>query len=185
TIRLSVDPERAAALIARLKSQQGVVDAGWSDGSFDMDRTIRFAAANLSEGGKINRNQLAATIAPVIAKALGATAQTSKWDDDTGEVILTCKRQNQVIPALNLTDTLEVTALVATEKPGGSDKLVLWVGNPSATTTDENSGPKLSLADPSSGDDDENASDDDGGMVDALAKQLKAQRWDSDNAGWR
>jgi len=185
TIRLSVDPERAAALIAKLKAQPGVVDLGWSDGSFDMDRTIRFAAASFSEGGKINRNQLAATIAPVVAKALGATAESSKWDDDTGELTLTLKRQNQMIPALNLTDTIEVTALVSTEKPGGGDKLVLWVSNPSVTTTDDNSGPKLNLADPSSGDDDENASDDDGGMVDALAKELKAQRWDSDNAAWR
>jgi len=184
-IRLSVDPERAAAMIARLKTQPGVVDAGWSDGSFDMDRTIRIAAASFSEGGKINRNQLAAAISPVIAKALGATAQSSKWDDDTGELTLIFKRQNQVIPALNLTDTIEVTALVSPEKPGGGDKLVLWVSNPSVTTTDDNSGPKLSLADPSSGDDDENATDDDGGMVDALAKELKAQRWDSDNSGWR
>lgn len=185
TIRLSVDPERAAALIAKLKALPGVVDAGWTDGSFDMDRTIRFAATNFSEGGKINRNQLAATISPVIAKALGASAQSSKWDDDTGELTLIFKRQNQVMPALNLTDTIEVTALVSTEKPNAGDKLVLWVGNPSVTTTDENSGPKLNLADPSSSDDDENASDDDGGMIEALARELKAQRWDSDNAAWR
>ena len=185
TIRLSVDPERAAALIAKLKSQPGVVDAGWSDGSFDMDRTIRFAAAGFSDGGKINRNQLAATISPVIAKALGATAQSTKWDDDTGELTLTFKRQNQVIPALNLTDTIEVTALVSSEKPGAGDKLVLWVSNPSVTTTDDNSGPKLNLADPSSADDDENATDDDGGMVEALARELKAQRWDADNSAWR
>jgi hypothetical protein len=185
TIRLSVDPERAGALIAKLKAQAGVVDVGWTDGSFDMDRTIRFAAANFSEGGKINRNQLAATISPVIAKALGATAQSSKWDDDTGELTLTFKRQNQVMPALNLTDTIEVTALISTEKPAAGDKLVLWVSNPSVTTTDENSGPKLNLADPSSSDDDENSTDDDGGMVDALTKALKAQRWDSDNSGWR
>jgi hypothetical protein len=185
TIRLSVDPERAAALIAKLKGQPGVIDAGWSDGSFDMDRTIRFAAASFSESGKINRNQLAATISPVVAKALGATAQASKWDDDTGELTLTFKRQNQVMPALNLTDTIEVTALVSTEKPGGSDKLVLWVSNPSVTTTDENGGAKLNLADPSSADDDENATDDDGGMIEALTRELKAQRWDSDNSAWR
>jgi len=185
-IRLSVDPERAAAMISKLKAVPGVVDAGWSDGSFDMDRTIRFSAASFSEGGKINRNQLAAAISPVIAKALGATVQSSKWDADTGELTLTYKRQNQVIPALDLTDTIEVTALVSTEKPTGGDKLVLWVSNPSVTTTDDNSGgPKLNLADPSSGDDDENATDDDGGMVEALAKELKAQRWDSDNSAWR
>jgi hypothetical protein len=184
-VRLTVDPERAAALIDKLRSVPGVVDAGWTDGSFDMERTIRFSGSSWSEGGKINRNQLAASISPVIAKALGATAQSAKWDDDTGELTLTFKRQNPVIPALNLTDSIEVTALVSTEKPGGGDKLILWVSNPSITTTDDNSGPKLNLADSSSGEDDENATDDDGGMVEALAKELKAQRWDSDNLAWR
>ena len=150
-----------------------------------MDRTIRFAATSFSEGGKINRNQLATAISPVIAKALGATVQSTKWDNDTGELTLAFKRQNQVIPVLNLTDTIEITALVSPEKPDAGDKLVLWVSNPSVTTTDDNSGPKLNLADPSSGDDDENAIDDDGGMVEALAKELKAQRWDADNSAWR
>src|SRR5207244_190537 len=102
-----------------------------------------------------------------------------------GELTLTFTRQNQVIPALNLTDKVEVTALVAPEKPGGSDKLVLWVGNPAVTTSDESSGPKLNIADSSSGEDDETAADDDSGMIDALAKQLKAQRWDSDGSVWR
>src|SRR5579872_1547926 len=92
-IRLSVDPERAATMITKLRAEPGVVEAGWSDGSFDMDRTIRFSAASFSEGGKINRNQLAAAISPVIAKALGATVQSSKWDDDTGELTLIFKRQ--------------------------------------------------------------------------------------------
>src|SRR3954469_9408207 len=46
TINLTVDPDRAAALIAKAKSAPGVVAAGWTSGSFDMDRTIRFAAAD-------------------------------------------------------------------------------------------------------------------------------------------
>ena len=183
-VRFTVDPDRAAALIARLKSTSGVIEAGWTDGSFDMDRTIRFAAAGWSDGSKINRDRLSATVSAVAAKALGATAQSARWDDHTGELTLTFKRLNQVTPELNLTDTIEVTALVSSEKPGGSDKLMLWVGNPSVTTADESSGPKLDVAD-SSSDDDENAADDDGGMVDLLAKELKAQRWDSDNLAWR
>jgi hypothetical protein len=45
TINLTVDPERAAALIAKAKSFSGVLAAGWTSGSVEMDRTIRFAAA--------------------------------------------------------------------------------------------------------------------------------------------
>jgi len=184
-IRLTIDPDRAAELIGKFKGMPGVLDAGWSDGSFDLERTIRFNAAEWREGGKLNRDKIAATISPIIATALGATAQSAKWNDDTGELTLTFKRQNQTMPALDLTDKIEVSALVSSDKPGGSDRLLLWVGNPSITTSDESSGHKLNLADTSSGEDDENAADDDGGMVPALAKALKAQRWDSDNSAWR
>src|ERR1700712_1190297 len=40
-ISISVDPDQAAALIARLKSLPGVVAAGWTSGIADMERTIR------------------------------------------------------------------------------------------------------------------------------------------------
>ena len=46
TINLSVDPDRAAALIAKFKSSPGVVTAGWTSGVVDMERTIRFSAAD-------------------------------------------------------------------------------------------------------------------------------------------
>src|SRR5207244_3910791 len=42
TVRLTVDPDRAGAMINKFKVVPGVVDAGWTAGSFDMDRTIRF-----------------------------------------------------------------------------------------------------------------------------------------------
>lgn len=184
-IRLTVDPDRAPALITKLKAQVGVIEAGWSDGSFDLERTIRFAAAPWSEGNTVKREKLAEAVSAVAAKALGATVRSIKWNDVTGELTLTLKRPNQAMPALELTDTVEITAIVANEKPGGVDKLLLWIGNPSVTTADETNGPKLNVVDSSSGEDDENASDDDGGLVTALAKQLKAQRWDSDNAAWR
>src|SRR4030081_3440962 len=45
TINLTVDPERAAALIAKTKSAPGVTAVGWPPGAPEIDRTIRFAAA--------------------------------------------------------------------------------------------------------------------------------------------
>ena len=78
----------------------------------------------------------------------------------------------------------EVTALVAAEKPTGSDRLILWVGSPVITTADETSGAKLVLANDASGDE-EGAQKDDSGLVDVLAKEFKAQRWDADKSVWK
>ena len=62
------------------------------------------------------------------------------------------RRPSQIFPALEFTETVEVTALVAPDKPGASDRLMLWISNPAIATTDESAGPKLNLADESSAD---------------------------------
>ena len=59
TITISVDPDRAAALIAKAKSSPGVVAAGWTAGVVDMERAIRFPAAEWRDGDKLNRDKLA------------------------------------------------------------------------------------------------------------------------------
>ncbi len=74
TISLTVDPDRAAALIAKAKAMPGVVTAGWTAGVVEMDRVIRFPAANWRDGGKPNRDKLATTISAVLAKTLGGKA---------------------------------------------------------------------------------------------------------------
>src|SRR5437660_1806292 len=45
TVSLTVDPDRAAALIAKAKGAPGVIAAGWTSGVVEMDRAIRFPAA--------------------------------------------------------------------------------------------------------------------------------------------
>jgi hypothetical protein len=184
TITIAVDPDRAAALIAKAKSAPGVVAAGWTAGVVDMERAIRFPAADWRDGDKLNRDKLASSIAAVIAKAMSAKVSASQWDDNTGKLKLTFKRPSQVYPALELTDTIEVEALVSSDKPGASDRLMLWVGAPSITTADEAAGAKLNLAD-TTGMDEEGEQTDDNGSVDALAKELKGQRWDADKSAWK
>jgi hypothetical protein len=184
TINLTVDPDRAAALIAKAKAISGVVTAGWTAGAVDMDRAIRFAAADWRDGDKPNHDKLAAAISGVLARSLAAKPVSANWSPVTGKLKLTFKRPSQVVPALNLTDTIEVIALVAPDAPGGSDRLMLWIGNPATTTADETSGAKLILSDESSNDE-EGEQHDDGGLLDALAKELKAQRWDSDKSAWK
>ncbi|MEA2794843.1 MAG: hypothetical protein QOI87_2223 [Bradyrhizobium sp.] len=184
TINLSVDPERAAALIAKFKSLPGVVAAGWTSGIVEMERAIRFSAADWRDGDRLNKDKLAAAISNVLAKTLSAKASSSTWNANTGKLKLTFKRPSQLFPALDLTEAIEVSALVAPDKPGGSDRLMLWLGNPVVTTADEAAGPKLNLAEEASGDE-EGEQKDDNGSVDALAKEFKGQRWDVDKSAWK
>jgi hypothetical protein len=149
-----------------------------------MDRTIRFSATGWRDGDRLNKDKLAAAIANALAGALSAKPATSTWNSSNGKLKLTFKRANELYPALDLTDTVEVTALAASEKPGGSDRLILWVGSPVISTADETSGPALNLANDSTGDEEGNQKDDNG-TVDALAKEFKGQRWDADKSVWK
>jgi hypothetical protein len=184
TISLSVDPDRAAALIAKSKSLPGVVAVGWTTGVVEMERTIRFAAAAWRDGDRLDRDKLAAAVANVLAGTLSAKLSSSAWSANTGKLKLTFKRPSRIFPALELTETIEVTALVAADKPGASDRLMLWIGNPAISTTDESAGAKLNLADESSGDE-EGEHKADNGSVEALAKEFKGQRWDADKSAWK
>jgi hypothetical protein len=183
-INLSIDPERAAAFIAKAKTYPGVVAAGWTSGSVEMERTIRFAAADWRDGDKLNRDKLAAAIASVLAKSLSAKPAGTKWDDETGRMKLSFKRPSQVLPALELTETVEINAIVAGDKPGTTDKLILWVSTPSVATSDDAAGAKLNLADTASTDEESDPRDDNGAVA-ALAAEFKAQRWDSDRSAWK
>ena len=184
TINISVDPDRAAALVAKFKSLPGVVAAGWTSGIVEMERSIRFLAADWRDGDRLNRDKLAAAIANVLGKTLSAKPSSSAWNPNTGKLKLTFKRPSQIFPALGLTETVEVTALVAPDRPGASDRLMLWISNPVVSTKDETAGPKLNLAEESSGDE-EGDQKDDNGSVDALAKEFKGQRWDADKSAWK
>jgi hypothetical protein len=184
TVNIQIDPDRAAALIAKAKSTPGVVTAGWTSGVVEMDRTIRFAASGWRDGDKLNRDKLATAIANVLSKTLVAKPASSTWSPTTGKLKLTFKRPSQVLPGLDLTDTIDVTALVASDRPGAADRLMLWIGTPSVSTADEGTGPKLNLADESSSDD-EGEVKDDNGSVDALAREFKGQRWDADKSAWK
>jgi hypothetical protein len=184
TVSMTVDPDRAAALIAKAKAMPGVVAAGWTTGTVEMDRTIRFAAADWRDGDKINRDKLAAAVSDVLAKTYAAKATGASWNPTTGKLKLTFKRPSQLMPGLDLTENIEVTGLVAPDRPGGTDALMLWIGSPVMSTVDEAAGPKLNVSDESSGDE-ESDQRDDGGAIDALAQALKAKRWDADNSVWK
>ena len=183
-INISVDPDHAAALVARAKSAPGVLAAGWTSGIVDMDRTIRFAAPEWRNGDKVNRDKLATTVSDVLSKTLSATLASSVWSDDTGKLTLSFKRPSPILPALGLTETIEFTALTALDRPGATDKMMLYLSNPSITTADETNGAKLGISDESEGEE-ETEPKSDNGAVAALAKEFKAQLWDADKSDWK
>jgi hypothetical protein len=184
TINMSVDPERASALLARLKAMPGVTAAGWTAGMMEMDRTIRFSAADWRDGDKISRDRLAGTVAGMLARTLAAKPVAQSFNPVTGKLKIVLKRPNQDFPALELTDTIEVAGLVSADKPGSSDRLLLWIGSPATSTADESTGAKLNLSD-ESGAEEEGDQPDDNGLIEALAKELKGQRWDADKSVWK
>ncbi len=184
-LKLNVDPERAPTVIEKLRTQPGVVAAGWTEGNMDMERTIRFPAANWLEAGKIKRDKLAAAAANALAASLPAKFVSSSWNRITGELKIMLKRPSPILPALKLIENIEVTAMVSPETPGSSDYLLLWTGSPSIETVDESSGPKLNLVENSSGNDEESLSLDDEQMLAGLAKEFRAQRWESDTSIWK
>ena len=184
TLNISADPDRAAALIAKFKSTPGVVAAGWTSGVVEMERAIRFPAADWRDGDKVNKDKLAAAIASVLSRTLSAKSSSSAWNANTGKLKLAFKRPSQLFPALDLTETVEIAALVAPDKPGSTDRLMLWIGNPVISTADESAGAKLNLAEESGGDEEGDAKDDNGSL-DALAREFKGQRWDADKSVWK
>jgi len=185
TINFTVDPDRAAALIAKAKSTPGVIAAGWTSGVVEMDRAIRFPAAEWRDGDKVNRDKLATAISSVLSKRLAAKPSSAAWNANTGKLKLTFKRPSPVYPALGLTETIEVTALVSSDKPGVSDKLMLWVSSPVISTADEGSGPKLNVAEDSSGGEEGGEPENDNGSIEALTRELKGQRWNADKSVWK
>ncbi len=183
-LRLLVDPARATALVAKLKTVSGVVAAGWTSGTYDMERAVRFAASDWSSGGKFDKDKFAAALSSAAAKAMSAKPASSKWNETTGEMTFAIKRPSQLAPALDLVETLEMTALIGPEKPGTSERMIVWVGIPASKTTDESAGAHLQIAENSGGEEESTFNDDDS-IIKALAMELKGQRWDTDKASWK
>lgn len=183
-LRLNVDPARAGKLVSKLKAAPGVIAAGWISGGYDIDRAVRFGAAEWREGEALNRDKFANAIAGLAARTMDAKVASSTWNDTTGELTIALKRPNQTVPALDLTDTIEIPVLVSAENPNASDRLIVWVGVPSTTTRDEAAGPRLQFADAASGEDDGSFVEDDH-LIKALATEMKGQRWNSDASAWK
>jgi hypothetical protein len=77
-----------------------------------------------------------------------------------------------------------MTVLVGPERPGVSDRLIVWLGVPSSTTKDDATGSRLEFTEPDNSDD-EGSFTEDNGVIQSVAEALKGQRWDSDKSLWK
>ncbi len=91
---------------------------------------------------------------------------------------------SRLVPALELTETLEMTALVGPDKLGANDRMVVLLGVPPPRPPMK---PRvLTCKSPeNSGGEEESTFNDDDGLIKALATELKGQRWDTDKAAWK
>jgi hypothetical protein len=184
-LTMSVDPERAAEFLARLKATPGVVASGWTSGRFDLERTIRFSDDGWRGGGRLDRARLAATIAEALKRALKAPSATTAWDETLGRLTITLKRPSPIVAGFGLTETLRTTAIVAPDKPAGAHHLLLWLDRFSSVISDEAPGTQLRLADSQNLDEEGAAALDDGSSLTALATAFKAERWDIEREAWK
>jgi hypothetical protein len=184
-VHADVDPERAAAVIARLKALPGVAAAGWIGGSYSIANAVRLPAAAWKGGnGRLDRGKLASAVAAAVAGSYAAKLESTAWEEATGELTIKLKRPNQRVPQLGLTDIVELTALVGPDKPGATDALIVWFSTPTVTTVDEGPEPRLKFVDVDAGEDEGQGADNDE-LVAAVAKELKGKQWDSDQSTWK
>ncbi len=182
-VQADVDPERAAALIAKAKSLPGVTRAGWTSGGIDLSRAIKFpAAAWRDASGKLDREKLGKAISAVAGKVLNGKSATAEWDDVTGELAITVKRPDETVPGLGLTEVIDIPLVVSGEKPGANNTIVIRIGSLSSELEDDGGSPKLSMSNQSNGESPEPFGAD--ALLEALAKDFKAETWDSDKEAW-
>jgi hypothetical protein len=182
-LQVLVDPERAPALITKLKGLSGVLDAGWIAGGYSIGRAMRLAAGEWkSSSGGYDRERLASAIAESLAKNFAASVDASNWNATTGQLKVTLTRPSQLILGLGLSDRIETLMLIGPERPGSSDGLIVWVGNTAIEIVDNGPEPQLKFIDAASDDTDRIDTE---AVVDRLAKDLKGKRWDAEKNAWQ
>jgi hypothetical protein len=183
TIDMTVDPARAAAVLAKLQAVPGVVKAGFTSSIFTIDRAVHFAATDWLSNGKIDRSKLGQSISTSLEKSLSAKVVSAVWNDTTGHLTVDLKRPSVLHPALALTETLSYEILVAFDAPASTTDLVLWLSYPEAKTTDDAAGGKITINNPAGGEEG-GIPTSEGDVMKDVQGAFHAQRWDGEASKW-
>ena len=120
-IVMLVDPDRAADLVKKLKGVSGVLDVGWTSGSYSIDRSVRLGAADWKGGsGAFDKPRIGKAIADSLAKHFSATVENANWNATTGELKVDLKRPSQAVPGFDLADRIELVLLVGPKRSRGT-----------------------------------------------------------------
>lgn len=184
-VRIEAAPERAGALVAKLQGMPGVIAAGWTTGSYGIERSVRIKAAPFMDGGVLKADALATRLATAVGAALSAKPVSSQWDEVTRELTLKLERPDQAARGLDLTEVIELTVLVGPEKPAASDALVIWIGESSIEPADKSTAAQLAFTSGYQGNDEEGAAIEQEALIAALARDLDGQTWNSETSGWK
>ncbi|RAI43082.1 hypothetical protein [Rhodoplanes roseus] len=184
-VRIETAPDRSAALVAKLAAMPGVTAAGWTTGSYGIERAVRVGAAAWTDGGALKADALAQRLGAAVGTALHAKPVSAQWDDVTRELTLKLERPDQAARGLDLTEAIEITLLVGPEKPGPSENLVIWIGDSSVEATDKTAGAQLAFTSGYQGNDEESAAIETDALMAALARDLQGQIWNAETSGWK
>jgi hypothetical protein len=80
---------------------------------------------------------------------------------------------------------VRLRTLVAPEKSGRNDNLIIWVGDVAAETVDNGAEPRLKLTGAAAASDDNDESSQSDDVVGQLADDLKGKTWDSKGLAWK
>jgi hypothetical protein len=144
-LQFTLAPAKAAGIVAKLRKVEGVLAVGWSGFSYQ-DYATRLPVAAWSKDGKLDRARIAAAVEKSLARQLNAAPASSKWDEKTGEWVLTLKRTSQRYRDAGFTETVQTRLLIEPERPGATDYFVVWLQPLTVTVSDEGPGPRLEIA---------------------------------------
>jgi hypothetical protein len=182
-LQVLVDPERAPALIRKLKGFPGVLDAGWTTGAFPMERAVLLPAADWKGGsGSFDKERLASAIADSLATNFAAAVEATSWNDTTGELKVALTRPSASLPGLEFSDHLETILLIGPERLQSNDGLIVWVGDVLIDIVDKGPEPRLKFMSAAS---EESDLIDGDALLNRLAKDLKGKRWDTEKGAWQ
>ncbi|MFN3350998.1 hypothetical protein [Pseudorhodoplanes sp.] len=183
-VQLDVDPERAAALIGKIKALPGVAKAGWTSGGIDLNRAVRIPAGEFRDAsGQLDRKKIGEAIAAIAAKSFSGRPGSVAWDEVTGELTVIVKRPDITVPELGLTEVIAIPFSISAETPGAKDALVLRIGQADSEIQDDGDGPRLKLAFAQNSEESAELAGIDN-LQAALARELKGQIWDADKETW-
>lgn len=176
-LQFTLAPAKAEGIVVKLRKIEGVLAAGWSGYSYQ-DYATRLPIAAWSKDGKLDRERLAAELGKSVAASVSAALVSSKWEHESGELILTLKRLSQRYREAGFTEILSARLLAEPERLGAADHFVVWVMTITVTVTDEAPGPRLAIA-PFHEIGGEGIYIDQTPVAAAIAKDLGGRTWDS------